>query len=111
MSSTKAPSPRRSAGSTLRLILVPKARVDILSLPERHLLCRLAIGGDDVLVSGAAAEIARKRLADAFVREVELLARFELPDDVHDHARRAVAALQRMAVLKRLLDRVERAVL
>ena len=44
-------------------------------------------------------------------REVELLARLEQADDVHDHARRAVAALQRVAILEGLLDRMQRAVL
>ena len=63
---------------------------------------------NDILVAGAAAEVAGEHVADALVGEVERALRVEMADDVHDHARRAVAALQGMTIMESLLERMER---
>ena len=92
----------------LRLMRAPNWRVDILKPRSGAAgkLRRPPYRRDDVGVAGAAAEIAREhQLADAVVGQVELFAGLEMRADVHDHARRAVAALQRMAFLERLLQR------
>src|SRR6516162_934594 len=64
---------------------------------------------DDVVVAGAAADVALELLADGVIVEVVTLA----PDHVdrgHNHAGRAVAALQAMVLPKRLLHRMQRAI-
>ena len=64
---------------------------------------------DDVVVAGAAAEVARERLADLLLgrRRVAL----QQVGRSHDHARRAVAALQPVVLPERLLERMQRALL
>src|SRR5262245_24509720 len=73
---------------------------------------RLGAGRDrfhDVMVAGAAADIAFELVADGLLIELVALA----PDDIdrrHDHAGRAIAALQRVVLAERLLHRMQRAV-
>src|SRR5205809_3493027 len=64
---------------------------------------------DDVVVAGAAAEIALKLVADGVVVEVVPLTVDDV-DGRHDHARRAVAALQAVVLAKSFLHRMQRAV-
>src|SRR5438445_12251283 len=66
--------------------------------------------GDDVVIAGAAAQIAGQELPDAGIGEIERTLLFETPDDVHHHARGAVAALQAVAFLERLLNGLQRAI-
>src|SRR5207249_1375382 len=75
---------------------------------SRPVPCRLRHRGDDAHVSAAAAEVAAEVLADLVV-----VAGVALPDAGqagHDLAGRAVAALQRVVVDERLLQRVQPAV-
>src|SRR6267143_6364266 len=81
-------------------------------MPLREVGVRHRLGArrdrlDDVLVAGAAAEIAFEFLADGVVAEVVALA----VDDVdrgHDHAGGAEAALQAVMLAERLLHRMQR---
>src|SRR6476469_7325873 len=66
-----------------------------------HLLSGVLHRTDDVLVSGAAAQVALDALADLLLGGVRVVA--EEVDRLHDHARRAVAALQGVVVVERLL--------
>src|SRR5229473_1994102 len=112
MSSTKAPSPRSSFGSTLRSMRAPNIRVDMrapyLCSPEQF--GGATHRGDDVEISGAAAEVAGQQVPDAIVGEIKRLRLLEAPDDVHHHSGRAVTALQAVTFLERLLHRMQRAV-
>ena len=64
--------------------------------------------GDDVVVAGAAAEVALEPLADSsLARRAAFL---DQRDGRHDHPRRAVAALERVMVVERLLHGMELAV-
>src|SRR5262249_30884168 len=70
---------------------------------------RLRAGRDrlqDVVVAGAAAEIAFELLADRLLVEVVALAADDV-DRRHDHAGRAEAALQAVVLAERLLHRVQ----
>ena len=58
---------------------------------------------DDALVAGAAAQVARQRLADLLVGRVRVVAQER--GHRHDEARRAEAALQPVAVAERRLHR------
>src|ERR1700682_3143881 len=99
--------PVRSLRSSLRLIGSPKVRVDMLSAPHP---CRGRQHGiDDVLVAGAAAQIARKCLAHLFFTGRRRFV--EKARHVHEDAGRAVAALQAVMVVHRLLQRMVFAVL
>src|SRR6185437_8611312 len=70
-------------------------------LPRRRLvLGRPADGGDDVLVSGAAADAARDRGADLLLGGVGVLVQ-QRPRG-HQHARRAEAALERVHLVEAL---------
>src|ERR1700729_1183285 len=60
---------------------------------------------DDVVVAGAAADVALELLADGVVVEVVALAAHDIHRR-HDHARRAVAALQAVVLAERLLHRM-----
>src|SRR5882757_11554427 len=62
---------------------------------------------DDIMITGAAADIAFKLLADGLVVERVALARHHI-DRRHDHAGCAEAALQAVIVAERLLHRVQR---
>ena len=70
-------------------------------------LAPAAIDGDDVLIAGAAAQIAFELFADDVVRQIVSLAMNHV-DRGHDHARRAEAALQAMMLAKRFLHRMQR---
>src|ERR671913_322423 len=74
-----------------------------------HLLRGLPYGLDDVLVAGAAAQVAFEVLPDLLLRGVRVL--LEEAYGGHDHARRAVAALQPVRLVKGPLHRVPLAVL
>src|SRR5208283_857722 len=74
-----------------------------------HLSRPLGDRPDDVVVAGAAADVAFERVADRGLVEFRALAIDEV-DGRHDHARRAEAALQAMIVLEGLLHRVQLAV-
>ena len=64
--------------------------------------------GDDVLVTGAATQIAVERVADLSVRRLRVLG--EQVGGGHDHAGRAEAALQPVLFPEGLLQRVQRAI-
>src|SRR5271166_2016127 len=64
---------------------------------------------DDVVVTGAAADVAFEPMADRGFVEVRALAVDEV-DGRHDHPRRAEAALEAVIVLERLLHRMQLAV-
>src|ERR1700736_1693600 len=71
----------------------------------RELRGGLLHGFDDVLIAGAAAEVARQRVADrGFVGVGGVL---EQDGGRHEHPRRAEAALETVAVPERLLQRVQ----
>src|SRR5262249_17753632 len=72
--------------------------------PLRGILDRF----DDVLVSGAPAQVAFEAVPYRAVVRVGVLG--EQVDGLHDHAWRAEAALQRVVVAERLLDGVQRPV-
>src|SRR5262245_39404131 len=61
---------------------------------------------DDVVVAGAAAEIAVELVADRFLVELVPLAAHDI-ERRHDHAGGAEAALQAMVLAKRLLHRMQ----
>src|SRR5580700_10729068 len=62
---------------------------------------------DDLLVAGAAAEIAADRVADVFLRWRERMRQQSLRGD--EHARRAEAALERMRLPETVLQNAQRA--
>src|SRR6478609_2213658 len=64
---------------------------------------------DDVVIAGAAADIAVERLADLLFARLRVVG--EQLHRRHHHPRRAEAALQAMALAKRRLHRVQLAVL
>src|SRR5580700_1194912 len=61
---------------------------------------------DDVVVAGAAADVAFELLADGVIVEIVALAAYDI-DRGHDHARGAVAALQAVVLAERLLHRMQ----
>ena len=69
--------------------------------PLRRILHR----ADDVLVSGAAAQVAFQAVPHRLVVRIGFLG--EQVERLHDHAGRAEAALQRMVVAERFLDGVQ----
>src|SRR3954462_7827731 len=89
-------------------------RLDVLAALLRHarrlrrFAADVALGdvahrAHDVVVAGAAAEVALEPVADLFLARVRVA-----PEEVgggHDHAGRAVAALERVVVPERLLER------
>src|SRR5215210_746563 len=113
-----APVIRR--GSSTRFIRVPMTFVVgsatwvVIASPRRGRLRRgvggrLVDGVDDVLVPGAAAEVALEPAPDLVVGE-PVAVRPEKLDAGHDHARRAEAALEGVPLPERLLERVQLAV-
>src|ERR1700682_3682196 len=64
--------------------------------------------GDDVLVAGATAQVSREDAANPFGRRVRLVAQERVHR--HQYPRRAETALQRMALVERLLQRKQRVV-
>src|SRR6478736_10068108 len=126
-SSMYSPWPRMNRGSSLRLTEWPMppisglvrgtASVVISSLPSsgrdrlraglglgcrRHLGRRLLDRLDDVHVPRAAAQVAADPPADLLLGRVGVLT--EQPGRLHDHSRRAEAALQAVLVPERLLE-------
>ena len=105
--STNVPRPRRSEASSLRLIEVPTtpgAVSTVVMTPPRS----RRDGPDDVVVPGATAEVALEPLADR--RLVGGAATVDEAHRRHHHAGRAVAALQCVVVVERLLHRMQLAV-
>src|SRR2546423_4270813 len=106
MLSTNLARPVISSASSLRSWLVPTNLVDsvtLISLPSR---ARDGLHGlDDVVVAGAAAEVAFEPVADLVVARSRVLV--QEARGRHDHPRRAVAALQRMVLVERLLHGVQ----
>ena len=70
-------------------------------------LAPAAIDWHDVLIAGAAAQIAFELLANDLVREVMALAMDQI-DRGHDHAGGAEAALQAVVLAKSFLHRMQR---
>src|SRR5271166_2771326 len=114
--------------SSLRLTETPMPVALILSLSLRNgLLASVLLGGlrrhrarhlaralgdrfHDVVVAGAAADVALEPVADRSLVKIRALAIDEV-DRGHDHARRAEAALQAVVVLEGLLHRMQLAAL
>src|ERR1700694_902586 len=102
-------------GSSLRFIEWPMPDTSVLVLGcDMGPLPLLLLGSvlhrlDDVDVAGAAAEVAGDRLANLELRRVPVL--LEQRAGRHQHARRAVAALEAVLLPKALLHGVELAVL
>src|ERR671920_494434 len=102
MSSVNLPRPVMKRRSSLRRTDAPIPSVAMASTP--HLGGRRADRLDDVVVAGAAAEIALEPLADFLFRGIRI-ALHEI-DRAHDHAGRAKAALQAVVLAERRLHRV-----
>ena len=119
-SSRKRPSPATSRGSSRRTIGSPIVRVVTAARPcppgtplgfpgpLRQDLGGAEDRGDDVLVAGAAAEVAPDGLAGLLLGGVGVVA--QVGGDGGDEPGGAEAALQAVAVLEGLLDRAEAAV-
>src|SRR6185312_2041473 len=75
-----------------------------------HCLRASGDGLHDVVVPRAAAEIAVELLTDRVLVEVVALAAHDV-ERGHDHARRAIAALQRVVLAEGLLHRMQRTIL
>ena len=95
-----APSPRLPARSR-RLPRTRRARAPRRAAGAGGVLDRL----DDVVIARAAAEVAREPLADLALGRVGVA--LEQVGRGHDHARRAVAALQAVLRVEALLERVQ----
>src|SRR5439155_11556647 len=105
MLSTNVPLPVRSFRSSLRATLVPiHVCVSVAAMSAPHGLDGL----DDVLVAGAAAEVALERAANLGLARRRVL--LEKADGREHHARGAVAALQRVLLVEGLLHGMELAV-
>src|SRR5271163_241716 len=104
---TEAPMP-----VALMMFLSLGTTLSVLSLggPGRrgggHFARALGDRLDDVVIAGAAADVAFEPVADRGFVEMRALAIDEV-DCGHDHARRAKPALQAVIVLERLLHRVQ----
>src|SRR5215813_11173929 len=103
---------RRTAAPTPVALMAPLLgrRRPLLSPAVAH---SLGAGRDrlhDVVVAGAAADVAFELMADGLLIELVALAVHDV-DRRHDHARRAVAALQPMMLAERFLHRMQRPVL
>src|SRR6202051_3384769 len=78
------------------------------SVVRSHPFCRIERGGDDILIAGAAAQIAGYADADVFFGRVGIVA--QKLDQRGQDARRAESALQTVMLVERLLQRVQGAV-
>ena len=109
---------QRLAGEQTAVFVAGDSRADIRRRPrlarfgERVWQERVGAGArralhriDDVLVSGAAAQVAGQRRADLVLRRCAIRGQ-KLPHR-HQNPRRAEAALQRMRIAKRLLQRMQ----
>src|ERR671925_612842 len=106
-----APVIRRGSSTRLMrapitLVVVASSTWVVMTSPHR----RRADGLDDVLVAGAAAEVALEPAPDLRLGE-PVAVRAEELDAAHDHARRAEAALERVVLPEGLLERMELAAL
>src|SRR5688572_15992097 len=122
MSSTYCPLPVMKRKSSRRRTGAPMPVLVMVSSPPVRLLCRLPelarahgcgarrYGFDDIVVAGAAADVAFELFADGAFVELSALSIHDV-DRGHDHAGRAVAALQRVMLAEGLLHRMELAVL
>src|SRR6266536_5468095 len=81
----------------------------IVPLSRRHLLGGPLDGLDDVVIPGAATEVALQPVADLGLRRSRIA--LEELGGRHDHARSAEAALEPVLLPEAFLDRVELAVL
>ena len=114
MSATKRPRPVTKRGSSL----VRRLRADVAEPMAAWQCAHLAslgqaLGGerdriDDLLVAGAAAQVAADRLADLLLGRPRVGVEQRLRRD--QHARRAVAALQRVRLAEAVLQHAQRAV-
>src|SRR5262245_22268753 len=113
MSSTKLPWPVSSRASSLRGTEVPMsvcvASSVIVIVRSSDRGGRLPDGLDDVDVAGAATEVALQRLSDLCLARVGPL--LQQAHRGHHESGRAVAALERVLLVVRLLDRMELPVL
>src|SRR5262245_26057634 len=100
MSSVYLAWPVMSRGSSRRLMPDPKMR-DAMAvlLSARHLRGGVGDRGDDVLVAGAAAEVALDSVADLRLRGLRVA--LQQVHRVHEHAGRAEAALQAVLLPER----------
>src|SRR5215471_5411108 len=99
-------------GSSRRLMLAPNSlavAMVVPPLPGRHLLGRPLDGLHDVVIAGAAAEVALEPVPDLALGRLGIA--LEELRRRHDHARRAEPALQPVLLPEALLDRVQLAVL
>src|SRR5438093_7645037 len=98
-------------GSSRRLMLEPISFAVAMALPlsRRHLLGSPLDGLDDVVVAGAAAEVAFQPVADLGLRRPRRA--LEELGGRHDHARSAEPALQAVLFPEAFLDRMQLAVL
>src|ERR687897_151525 len=108
--STKLPCPVMSEASSLRRTDVPTNFSVIAISPPSGLRAGHLTGGvedrlHDVVVAGAAAEVPLEGLAHLFVGRVRVLP--QVAGRRHDHARCAVAALEAVVAMERLLDRMQ----
>src|SRR5829696_2318935 len=92
---------RPARGTPCRLAASPSRD----SRLRRHLVGGVLDGFDDVLVAGAAAEVALKAVADFGFGRVRIVV--EEGDRGHDHAGGAVAALEAVHLPEAFLDGVE----
>src|SRR5687767_7822418 len=112
VSSSAAGATRGAAANTDSVIRAMSASTSVLLWMVMSAPCggeRLRGGArrvHDVLVSGAAAQIAGERLTDLLVRGMGALA--QEARERHEKARRAEAALQAVMLAKRLLQRIQR---
>src|ERR671937_328139 len=102
-----APVIRRGSSTRLMrapmtLVVVASSTWVVMTSPHR----RRVDGLDDVLVAGAAAEVALEPAPDLPIRQ-PVAVRAEQLDAGHDHARRAKPALERVTLPERLLQRMQ----
>src|SRR5215211_2562518 len=116
MLSVQLARPVTRAGSSLRSTPPPTnlSGASVTLVPPSghglvHVLLRQLHGLHDVLVARATAEVAFETLPDLLLRRVRLL--LEEAYGGHDHARRAVAALQPVRLVEGLLHRMPEPVL
>src|ERR687888_802740 len=99
-------SSTRFMRAPMTLVVVCSSTWVVMASPHR----RRVDGLDDVLVAGAAAEVALEPAPDLRVGQ-PVAVRAEELDAGHDHPRRAEAALERVALPEGLLQRMELAAL
>src|SRR5262245_1665355 len=104
-----------SRGSSVRFTRWPTYLFDMVSPTDLKLLARgffrggILDGFDDVLVAGAATDVAVETVADLFARRIGVACE-QLPR-CDDHPGRAVSALESVSFPEPFLDRVQFAVL